>query len=681
MGRPRCEIYELSLHVNSFLPLFFTMTKQFALPFLLLACGLRLVLGQRLTGSTNSRQLVQGGPVVRNHQYQVLHSFYLGTRMNREASRVKHDWFVSGFSDPQIDDYCTWAGVTCDVQGFVVALDLSEKGLVGTIPNLQDLSRLRRFRADNNALYGQVPQSLFAIPSLDSVFLGRNYLNGSLPDFSQSTNLKRLSLGSNVLTGTITPTICDMVQLKTLDLTKNTKLHGTLPDCLASLNLTRLRISDIGLVGTIPEGLCGVREMNGLQPNEYGCDAIGCGPGFFQSAGGRQRDNETECEICHVPSNVIGGSRCRWKQLTDEPTPSPLSQAPSPNPTMQPSAMALAVGSAKPSDLPSKAQHSPTGAPSSSPTGTTPPNSNSVSGVVEENVDQINVGRNGSIVAGAVVAVLLGIAALLFVRYRRYRKETGEEDTLDLESRSITNHGGPSVMDFQSIFNSESASPSTVPRTRSILRRPTIQSRTRSLRKVRFDIPIPEARSYESVNEDTSLPNDGTPQGGAVADGHKRLNVERYAGNTSVWDSWFANPIFDPNSLCSTPPCTPSKSGAGDVKSGSSRHTSPNSSSAAPYPSLADSSDNSADPDIDDAPPPTGQKTQILQAQDSLMIARNPSDEDEIMKPFDRITIVQDEGAQTQELRREYGLGPKVSYDPRVASPENIEEGLGLVEI
>jgi hypothetical protein len=243
--------------------------------------------------------------VIVNTQALALYDWFVATGMEKTS----FEWFSSASNLTEYD-YCAFHGVTCDDQGYVTALDLNNSGLVGTIPDLRLLFRLARLQASGNFLHGPVPDSLHEMKSLQFLFLSENYLSGPLPAIPVST--KRFLIAKNALTGTIPESICDVEQLTTFDISRNTGLRGTIPDCMADLAwIERLRVDGTSLTGSIPSALCAVREMNGLTPNTYGCDGVACGAGYYGRVVGRQVDSEP-CQKCEVPSNVIGSTRCRW---------------------------------------------------------------------------------------------------------------------------------------------------------------------------------------------------------------------------------------------------------------------------------------------------------------------------------------------------------------------------------
>jgi hypothetical protein len=490
---------------------------------------------------TSTQQEVLPGPMFRQTQHDALYAFFRATEMDSEASRPLHNWFdeVAGF--PALH-YCNFTGVGCDEDLFVSTLDLNGTMLAGEIPNtIGDLSRLLRFRVVNNTIGGLIPQSLAQISGLRNLHLGHNSLSGTLPDFSASS-LRILIIDRNSLTGMVPETLCHLRELSVLDLSGSTKLIGSLPSCLGDLTfLSQLRIRDSGLTGSVPAKLCNERVMNGLSPNTFGCDAVGCAAGSFQPKGGRQRSSDTACETCDVPSNVIGASVCQWY----EPLPRRAPSSPFPS-----SSVSLA--------------------PSASPS---PKPRDSVVGIVQPSGAQGSPQATG-IISGcivlAAVCVALGAAVLWKARSRRPLMRTDEkgkqgqrpiDDKKSDASESLSFVLSPVASDtsetptatFLRRFYLEGddmthEEKSMVNRNgrASILKTPMLASRAATpfpSRRVRFRLP-PEPLSWSSDSDEESTI--------MIKDSQKPPPLNK--DDAEAWASWIMNPVFV--GACSPLSCT-----------------------------------------------------------------------------------------------------------------------------
>jgi hypothetical protein len=77
---------------------------------------------------------------------------------------------------------CNWYAITCDAQGMVESIDLSENNLGGTLPNeVFVVSSLTNLRLDNNNLAGTIPSELGMLESLNVLKLNGNALVGVVP--------------------------------------------------------------------------------------------------------------------------------------------------------------------------------------------------------------------------------------------------------------------------------------------------------------------------------------------------------------------------------------------------------------------------------------------------------------------------------------------------------------------
>lgn len=180
----------------------------------------------------------------------------------------------------------TWYGVTTDEDDRVIALELAENELRGTIPpELTHLTRLEQLILSRNQLRGNIPPELGSLPHLELLYLHANQLDGKIPtelaklrkleqlalswnrlsgaipaELGGLTDLTMLALSGNRLSGTIPPQLGNLVQLEMLALDEN-RLTGTVPPALDSLTrLGWLYLADNQLDGCVPEAWTVVEE-------------------------------------------------------------------------------------------------------------------------------------------------------------------------------------------------------------------------------------------------------------------------------------------------------------------------------------------------------------------------------------------------------------------------------------
>jgi hypothetical protein len=283
-----------------------------------------------------------------------------------------------------------------------------------------------------------------------------------------------------------------------------------------------------------------------LSPNTYGCDAIGCAAGSFQRRGGRQSTNDTACEACDVPSNVIGASVCQWYQ------PLPRQKPALPSESITVSLAPTASPSSKVRDDSVDGIVQPSGAQDS------PPARRIISGCL----------------AASVCFVLLGSAVLWKSRSRRplmyndANEDQGERPTDDKkldgdESSSFegVSEGGDVSATSRStqrffLEGDDVAFEEEIIATHhgraSILRTPVLESTptaalqstplaARSLnQRVRFKLPEP--LPWSDSDEESVITIKQSPA---------------LTGDAEAWVSWIMNPVFDSMSACTPLDCTP----------------------------------------------------------------------------------------------------------------------------
>ncbi len=179
-----------------------------------------------------------------------LRTLYNALRMDQKSLAV-HNWF-------RHEDICAFTGVQCDVNRLVTILDLSSKGLAGTLPpSFSPLIRLERLLLRNNNIQGDLP---YQFPeTLLHLNVDRNRLQGTIPSFeftsgilatiSNAPNLERLIISDNLLEGIVPTTLCQLTKLKALNLSRNPQMQGTLPECLVAFTeLTGLQLQGTRLI-------------------------------------------------------------------------------------------------------------------------------------------------------------------------------------------------------------------------------------------------------------------------------------------------------------------------------------------------------------------------------------------------------------------------------------------------
>ena len=145
----------------------------------------------------------------------------------------------------------SWDGITlASNKNRVAQLELINKSLTGSVPDLSALAGLQRLWINGNELTGGIVAARFPT-SLRSLQLAGNRLTGSVPDLSALTSLQDLRFGTNELTGSIAATHFP-TSLQFLQLHSN-KLTGNVPDLSALTSLQDLTLNSNKLTGSIPD--------------------------------------------------------------------------------------------------------------------------------------------------------------------------------------------------------------------------------------------------------------------------------------------------------------------------------------------------------------------------------------------------------------------------------------------
>ncbi|KAH9321622.1 hypothetical protein KI387_016261, partial [Taxus chinensis] len=163
------------------------------------------------------------------------------------------------------NDPCNaWDGVMC-YQNHVVELNLSGKGLYGTIPKeVGFLSLLKVLDLSNNAINGSIPDEIANLTNLQTLILHNSRLSGVLPSgIQQLYLLESLYLGNCSFTGPL-PALGKLINLKHLTIWGN-NLNCTIPADIGKLkNLEYLNFHDSDMYGTLPPELGSLHKLQNL---------------------------------------------------------------------------------------------------------------------------------------------------------------------------------------------------------------------------------------------------------------------------------------------------------------------------------------------------------------------------------------------------------------------------------
>ncbi|KAL3815614.1 hypothetical protein ACHAXA_007146 [Cyclostephanos tholiformis] len=156
-------------------------------------------------------------------------------------------------------DHCDgWYGVTCDLKGRVVELNLSSNRVTGTLPiELGQLAELSVLDLSNNALTGTIPPEALSMAKLYTIQLNNNLLQGEFP-------FQEVKEGATILGN--------------LWIQENSKLTGTITDSYCLLNSITLDCDNFspkpvyGPDGKLTTFQLNCAEKTGTSPGEYTCN-------------------------------------------------------------------------------------------------------------------------------------------------------------------------------------------------------------------------------------------------------------------------------------------------------------------------------------------------------------------------------------------------------------------------
>lgn len=163
-------------------------------------------------------------------------------------------------------NHCNWNGISCNIDGLIVKIDLNKNGLTGTPPKsifkLKNLNALDLRSNQINFHFDGIGES-----ALDSLFLSDTDLN-TVEGIGAAKSLTVLHLTDNDLTGTIPAELFGLTNLKQLFLSYN-RFSGRLPQAISSwVNLQELYIIHNRLTGQIPAAIGSLQKLKILALTE-----------------------------------------------------------------------------------------------------------------------------------------------------------------------------------------------------------------------------------------------------------------------------------------------------------------------------------------------------------------------------------------------------------------------------
>ncbi|XVF28992.1 hypothetical protein REPUB_Repub15cG0081300 [Reevesia pubescens] len=129
--------------------------------------------------------------------------------------------------------------------------------------NCDNSNRVTSINLSSKSLSGTISPDISALSELRSVSLQRNSLSGTIPSFANLSNLQSIFLDENAFTSVSPDAFSGLTSLQTLSLSDNTKLSPwTFPDLSQSTSLVEVQLDNTNLYGKLPDIF---ESMNSLQ--------------------------------------------------------------------------------------------------------------------------------------------------------------------------------------------------------------------------------------------------------------------------------------------------------------------------------------------------------------------------------------------------------------------------------
>ncbi|KAI3889363.1 hypothetical protein MKX03_024454 [Papaver bracteatum] len=176
-----------------------------------------------------------------------------------------HSWKRSSIANTTSP--CKWFGITCNNEGSVTELNLTNSNLQGTLLsfNFSSFANCVSLDLSNNKLSGSIPSQIGSLSKLTHFDLSKNKFSRHIPlEIEFLTNISLLDLSENQISGSIPASICNLSNLNTLYLHTN-KLSGYIPLEIGKLkSLVHLELCKNDLSGPIPASICNFGNLNTL---------------------------------------------------------------------------------------------------------------------------------------------------------------------------------------------------------------------------------------------------------------------------------------------------------------------------------------------------------------------------------------------------------------------------------
>ena len=163
-------------------------------------------------------------------------------------------WVLLAHNGSTSSSPCNWFGVSCNAEGSVLRLNLTNSNLHGTLYkfSFSSFPNLAYFDLSLNQLFGSIPPLISSLSKLIYLDLSINQFSGNIPpEIGLLINLQTLYLDQNQFSGSI--------------FLYNNNLSGSIPKELGNLkSLINLALSTNNLLGPIPASLGNLSNLTHL---------------------------------------------------------------------------------------------------------------------------------------------------------------------------------------------------------------------------------------------------------------------------------------------------------------------------------------------------------------------------------------------------------------------------------
>ncbi|KAE8720539.1 Receptor-like protein kinase HAIKU2 [Hibiscus syriacus] len=197
---------------------------------------------------------------VKSDELQML--LNLKSALNESSTNVFDSW-------ESTNSVCSFNRITCNTEGSVKEIELSNQNLVGVLPldSICQLQSLDKLSLGFNSLHGEITEELGNCLNLQYLDLGNNPFTGSFPDIASLSKLQSLYLNGSGFSG-IFPwkSLENMTDITVLSLGDNPFDRALFPDQILKLKkLNWLYLANCSIEGKIPPAIGDLTELMELE--------------------------------------------------------------------------------------------------------------------------------------------------------------------------------------------------------------------------------------------------------------------------------------------------------------------------------------------------------------------------------------------------------------------------------